>query len=71
VPQQRQTRLPAGRIFKINSLRLEAKFDGLIITIPSFSRRFKDWEGNLAKSVHDPKRLYFSLTSVPPQSIMV
>jgi len=30
----RQNKLPAGNTFRRNSLRLEAKFDDLIITIP-------------------------------------
>jgi hypothetical protein len=30
----RQNRVPAGKTFRRNSLRLEAKFDDLIITIP-------------------------------------
>jgi hypothetical protein len=47
--------VPAGKIFRRNSLRLEAKFDGLTIMIPLLLRRFNDWEGNLAKSVYDPK----------------
>jgi hypothetical protein len=34
LPHARQDRVPAGKIFWRNSLRLAAKFDGLIITIP-------------------------------------
>jgi hypothetical protein len=34
LPLARQNKLPAGRTFRRNSLRLEAKFDGLKITIP-------------------------------------
>jgi hypothetical protein len=74
VPHPKQHSVPSGKTFRRNSLRLEARFDGLIITIPLLfkaihgserrpSKVFKQSETTLLLADLGFSPIYYSITN--------